>query len=140
MGHVTQKHRSHISSKRAKYPFGKFRKVSKLELKEWHDRFKTMEDNNVKKEYNMEKDIKETVDKLTRLVNNFDISASKFADELCNKTHPTLQQNAMRLFIACIKRWSEKYKNCYDLRCEATCKMSKEIMDKLGDNIYLPMI
>jgi len=140
MGHVTQKHRSHISSKRAKYPFGKFRKVSKLELKEWHDRFKTMEED-MKKEYNVEEDIKETVDKLTRLVNNFDIPATKFAEELCNKTHPTLQQNVMKLFIACIKMWSEKYKKGhYDLRSEATCKMSKEIMDKLGDNIYLPMI
>lgn len=53
------------------------------------------------------------------------------------RSHRTLQQNVMRMFMQLVKAWSESR---YDGRNEATVKLAKEIMEAVGDSIYLPHI
>lgn len=46
------------------------------------------------------------------------------------RDHRTLQQSAFRIFYHCIEGWAKSWENDrYDLRNEATCRMSKEIVD-----------
>jgi hypothetical protein len=62
----------------------------------------------------------------------------EFAEELVTRTHRTLQQNSMKVFVACIRKWAGLEANWYDLRNEATVKLSKRIVEL--DNLYLPLI
>lgn len=73
---------------------------------------------------------------LAMYVNSFSHSGKKFAKELMNE-HRTLQQNVMRLFMTCIKTWSEQ--EHYDDRNRATVELSKKIMKSVGE-YSLPMI
>jgi hypothetical protein len=53
--------------------------------------------------------------------------------------HNTLQQNVMRVFMMCIKQWSEKTR-FVDGRNEATVKLAKAIMEAVADKDGLPFI
>jgi hypothetical protein len=60
------------------------------------------------------------------------------AKNLC-KMHRTLQQTFMR--IACYFIKEQAQKTSYDLRNEATVKLSKQIMEKIPyEDMYVPMI
>jgi hypothetical protein len=64
-----------------------------------------------------------------------------FVETLCRGTHRTLQQSAFSTFMACIRTWAEMYEEgCYDLRNEATCRMSAEIIKQFGGDTYVPFI
>ena len=55
-----------------------------------------------------------------------------FVEKLCRGTHRTLQQSAFSTFLLCIEKWAEMYEEgCYDLRNEATCRMSAEMWTAL---------
>jgi len=62
--------------------------------------------------------------------------------DLVTEDHRTLQQLSFKLFLKCIKKWSDFYgDSCFDLRNEFTVKKSKEIIEKcLPDGIYVPYI
>lgn len=67
-----------------------------------------------------------------------------FVEKLCRGTHRTLQQSAFSTFLLCIKEWAEMYEEgCYDLRNEATCRMSAEMWTALqlfDRDTYVPFI
>ena len=70
---------------------------------------------------------------------NFMSFRSKDFVEVVTRAHRTLQQSAFRLFMACIKEWATH--EHYDARNEATVKLSKRIVEALGDEIdYTPFI
>ena len=69
---------------------------------------------------------------IDNFVNNMGHERDAFAFTVVHKTHRYLQQEIFRLFLKCIKGWAESYdKGRYDPRNEWTCKMSKEIRDKV---------
>jgi hypothetical protein len=87
----------------------------------------------------IQEDAKEVVTKLERLVNCFDDEAvAKAFVESMRSTHLTLQQSMMRVFMAQIKAWSET--SWVDLRNQATVDLCKEIMEKVGNDSFLPFI
>jgi hypothetical protein len=62
-----------------------------------------------------------------------------FAEEIVYSTHRTSQQAAFKLFMACVKEWAKQDR--YDARNEATIKLSKQIVEALGDEIdMIPFI
>lgn len=67
-----------------------------------------------------------------------------FAVELTDRTHRTLQQRCMDLFVACIEIWAERSKRpgLFDARNEATVKLAKKMVDATGDKYdrFLPLI
>lgn len=64
-----------------------------------------------------------------------------FVEKLCRGTHRTLQQSAFSTFLSCIKEWAGMYEEgCYDLRNEATCRMSAEIIKQFDGDTYIPFI
>lgn len=80
----------------------------------------------------MEKDqiAKEFAEKLSKFVNNYGCPMKELAQEVLND-HRTLQQTTMRLFMTVIEEWSKQEQ--YDLRNEQTIKLSKKIMEAVGD-------
>lgn len=79
----------------------------------------------------------EQVRTLTSIVNSFTFPTEYFAERMMFE-HRTLQQSTMRLFIAIIREWSQQ--EYYDLRNEATIKLSKKIINALDDTDYLPFV
>lgn len=79
----------------------------------------------------------EQVRTLTSIVNSFTFPTEYFAERMMSE-HRTLQQSTMRLFIAIIREWSQQ--EYYDLRNEATIKLSKKIINALDDTDYLPFV
>ncbi len=66
-----------------------------------------------------------------------------FVQTIVCRTHRTLQQRIMSLFIATIDGWAEAFaKSNYDLRNESTVKLARRIIDATGDKYdrYLPLI
>lgn len=67
-----------------------------------------------------------------------------FAEQVTQRTHRTLQQGIMRLFIGCLEMWAEKSTNPnhYDARNEATVKMAAKMIAATGDKYdrHLPLI
>lgn len=63
-----------------------------------------------------------------------------FTEQLVSRTHRTLQQRIMSLFIACIEHWSNQ--TDFDMRNEATIKLAKKIIENTGDKYdrALPLI
>lgn len=55
-----------------------------------------------------------------------------FVEQLTMRTHRTLQQSIMGLFVACIEAWAED-KGGHDGRNEATVKLAKKMIDGTGD-------
>ncbi len=65
------------------------------------------------------------------------------AEHVVNRTHRTLQQSIMGLFLKVIYKWAKNYEEgWYDGRNEATCKLAKSIVDHIGENYKygLPLI
>jgi hypothetical protein len=55
-----------------------------------------------------------------------------FVEQITMRTHRTLQQKIMGLFVACIETWAED-KGGHDGRNEATVKLAKKMIDGTGD-------
>lgn len=73
---------------------------------------------------------------LAQLVDEFVNSGKKeeveaFADHIVNRTHRTLQQRIMGLFVATIEKWAAV--PSFDARNEATVKLCKKIVEATGD-------
>lgn len=65
----------------------------------------------------------------------------KAVEGICYRTHRTLQQGIMRLFLETIREWAEAYDTGqYDARNEATVKLSRKIVDAIEGDDYLPFI
>lgn len=62
----------------------------------------------------------------------------EFASELTERVHRTLQQKAMGLFMACIKKWATR--TSFDLRNEATVKLCRRIDEAVGKDSFLPYV
>jgi hypothetical protein len=64
-----------------------------------------------------------------------------FVKQLTTRTHRTLQQLCMTLFVKCIEAWAED-KGGHDARNEATVKLAKKIVEATGDKYdrFLPHI
>ena len=92
---------------------------------------------------NKEDKVKALVEALATAVNNFspDDTAKLIADELCHRTHRTLQQNTMRVFVAILNQWAQDFREGnYDARNEATVKLAASIVKQFKDDFYFPMI
>ena len=87
----------------------------------------------------IEADAKETINKLSNLVNGFnDQEVSEALSECVMREHRTLQQSMMRFFAHQIKVWSET--EHYDLRNEGTIMLCKKIMKEVGEDSFLPYV
>ncbi len=71
-----------------------------------------------------------------------DSDVQEFVEQLISRTHRTLQQQIMNLFIASIEKWASLGTDQYDLRNEATVKLCKKIIAATGDKYdrHLPLI
>jgi hypothetical protein len=89
---------------------------------------------------NRHKDMGELVgEALSDYVNNMSLNSKPFVNKVTTQ-HRTLQQSTFKLFMDCIKKWSEMDGNgFYDLRNEQTVKLSKKITESLKDE-YIPFI
>lgn len=63
-----------------------------------------------------------------------------FVERLTKRTHRTLQQSVMRLFVKCIEAWASETN--FDDRNAATVKLCKKIIEATGDQYdrHLPTI
>jgi hypothetical protein len=55
----------------------------------------------------------------------------KFAEQLVHRTHRTLQQGCMGVFVACIEKWAAT--EHFDGRNEATVRLCQKIVAATGD-------
>ncbi len=88
-------------------------------------------------------ELAELVDEFVNKANESDMK--EFAEQLTTRTHRTLQQKAMRLFLVAIEAWAdifEKGSGWYDPRNEATVKLAAKIVKATGDKYdrFLPLI
>jgi hypothetical protein len=86
------------------------------------------------------KECEEIFSKMFHKINGADRELTKVFKEKLSTEHRTLQQGFWRMVVELIIQTSEVPENRYDLRNEASVKMCKEIVDKLGDKLYLPLI
>ena len=64
-----------------------------------------------------------------------------FAEEIVNNAHRTLQQLLMRMFWACILRWSDaQHRGQFDMRNQSTVCLCANIVDKVGKDQHFPYI
>jgi len=73
------------------------------------------------------------------------LASKQFAEELCNKTHRTLQQSSFKVMLACIDHWAKHGDTGnYDARNEATVMTCRRIVESFGNDwqydINLPHI
>ena len=68
---------------------------------------------------------------LADFVNNMSYQKSQFSEQVIYRTHRTLQQSIMELFMNTIYEWSKLEEYSYDLRNEFTVKLAKKIIDHL---------
>jgi SpoVK/Ycf46/Vps4 family AAA+-type ATPase len=85
------------------------------------------------REHEMRAEVKNTVEKLSRFVNNMSCPSRIFVEEVM-KEHRTLQQSMFSLFLKCMEAWSKLPENHYDLRNEYTVKMSRKIMEAVEED------
>lgn len=78
---------------------------------------------------------KEVAENLVEFVNAYGVDTDTFADEIC-RSHKTLQQSIMRLFMATIKKLLTV---SVDGRIENTVELAKKITETVGD-YSLPFI
>lgn len=82
----------------------------------------------------------ETARAVVDFSNNTIADAEEFS-RVITTTHRTLQQSVMRLFMACIHKWSSYYDDkYYDARNEATCLLAHNIEQAVMDRDGLPFI
>jgi hypothetical protein len=59
---------------------------------------------------------------------------AKFVEHLTSRTHRTIQQRCMTVFVGCIEAWAECLDSKrFDPRNEATCKLAKKFCEGSGD-------
>jgi len=64
----------------------------------------------------------------------------KFVEQFTNRTHRTLQQQGMDLFLRLCEAWAKKYdEGVYDGRNEYTCRDAKTISESLN-GMRMPLI
>lgn len=65
-----------------------------------------------------------------------------FVEQMTNRTHRTLQQRVMGLFVKCIEAWAALPEGRYDGRNEATVKLAQKMVAGSGDKYdrHLPLI
>ena len=81
----------------------------------------------------------ELAGKLEDFANSFSDSENKIVATHIMRSHRTLQQGVMRLFLTMCKDWAANEEaDFYDLRNEATVKLAKRIVEL--DDDYLPNI
>lgn len=68
--------------------------------------------------------------------------AADFVSQVTTRTHRTLQQRIMNLFVKTIEAWAETKENWYDARNEATIKLARKMIAATGDKYdrCLPLI
>ena len=77
---------------------------------------------------------------LINFTNSTIADVEAFADAITS-SHRTLQQNVMRVFMACVHKWAADYDNGYfDARNEATCLLAHNIHKAVMDRDGLPFI
>lgn len=77
-------------------------------------------------------DAKQTVDDIVSAVCRHQIMPSALADEVMYE-HRTRQQMFASFVLSVISKWAEKYDTQnYDLRNEETCRISSEIVSRMG--------
>lgn len=83
---------------------------------------------------------KDVAIELSDFVNSsYSTTEQEFVDTLLSE-HKTLQQSVFRLFIKCVEGWAEMYdKGYFDARNEATCELSKQIVEVVKDKA-IPLI
>ena len=79
----------------------------------------------------------EAADALTDYVNVLGREYGAFVTAIL-ASHRTLQQNIMRMFMELVKAWSEV--QFTDMRNEGTVTLAKQIMEAVGDKLYLPHV
>lgn len=57
----------------------------------------------------------------------------QFVQQITTRTHRTLQQRIMGLFVKTIEAWAETKENWYDQRNEATIKLARKMIAATGD-------
>jgi hypothetical protein len=87
------------------------------------------------------KDAVEAAREMSDFVNNMSCDVKKFCETM-SVEHRTLQQSFSELCFAWIRHCAEKYdEGRYDGRNEFSCKVSKEIVEKVEDAQYkMPFI
>lgn len=72
---------------------------------------------------------------------SYDKDIAAFVEQITCRTHRTLQQKIMSLFLRTIEAWAED-KGGHDVRNEATVKLAKKIVAATGDRYdrFLPRI
>ncbi len=67
---------------------------------------------------------------------------ANFVAQVTTRTHRTLQQKIMGLFVKTIEAWAETKENWYDQRNEATIKLARKMIAATGDKYdrCLPLI
>ena len=71
-------------------------------------------------------------------INNMDDEPKKFAIEKILNNHPTLQQNAMRFFLAFVEQMAQK--EYTDARNDASKKLAQAILTLPEEQRYLPFV
>lgn len=94
-----------------------------------------------------ETEARDTARQLGDFVNPYGYDAASFIEEICYRTHRTLQQSIGNLVFNLIKKWAECYDSkMYDGRNEDLCRKCKEIdtiMTDKNDGLdwtYLPTV
>jgi len=91
-------------------------------------------------ELNDKREAEEIVRKLSNFVNTMSRNPEHFVNAVMRE-HRTLQQSMFGVFMACVSQWAVlSDEGQYDLRNEATVKMSKKIMSALDGECYVPLI
>jgi hypothetical protein len=86
----------------------------------------------MKTQHGRDLDGKEMCEMLDEFCNGASVNHySEFIVQLTQRTHRTLQQKIMGLFISCIEAWSVQ--SNYDARNEATIKLCQKIIAATGD-------
>jgi hypothetical protein len=83
------------------------------------------------------RDAQQAADALTDYVNVLGRKYGAFVTAILG-SHRTLQQNVMRMFMQLVKAWSEV--EFTDMRNEGTVTLAKQIMEAVGDRVYLPHV
>lgn len=73
----------------------------------------------------------EMLDEFSNVMGNREKVAA-FAEQVTKRTHRTLQQKIMGLYVACIEEWA-KDEFGHDARNEATVQLCKKIVAATGD-------
>lgn len=84
----------------------------------------------------------ELAETLSRFVNRYDskVAVEAFIEEITCRTHRTLQQNIMGLFLQLVDSWAERdAEGQYDLRNEGTVKLATKLKEVTQD-AYLPFV